>query len=746
MLAKGNDQLMAKIHQIGNRLADPYERSDKIQQRKQARLEKKIRKKYQQQQQLIAFWSKKFVQHINVNNIFDEEQRKEDEALQHIEGKLVKFGVDTDELFRNRKPPPIDPDSIDMEKMAQIANDPNIKSEEDDEEQLENLQNMPDYVIVDEPNDDNDDAEDNDKHHRDDKDAAHEFDEPNDDNDDAEDNDKHHRDDKDAAHEFVKVDVEKYNFKPSQHKYPGLTDVKPPSSLPEYKPIKQPTKTQPHSDHDQTTTPSNSNGQKQTDTKMPSSSSSSNYPGFHTMRPTSHLSTYQPMDASAMKKDANDHEQAQPVPTNYGNLRYDGSSSQNTVYPSMKLDKPKTFTKYKPMDPRNMKPANDNQPRQNMQTTEDNDDDDDLLDELDDIDGTQDVNVQDAQNQAEQSKYDNLKYAGPPIQNKQAEPQSNTHYYPTPMNLEPLPKFTKYTPMQPKKINKADPSNDRLQAKRTDNDDNNKLMKKAMDEDDDEDDLLDDLDGVEVPINMYNDSNQSATRQQTQTQPERQPPSKALPQKPSKSVPPQKPNASNQQMPQIQQPQTHPIAPNVGGFPPAIPRQYAPQPYPQQYMPPRQPVYQQQPYPYPHPPPQAQVYQPAYPYPPPNQQYAPSQLHPQPQPQYSGPVNYKRQQTQMYNSSNTAPKPQQSGNSQNDGGNYPNIYRSKSMDAAQAAGSNSKYPNINTTNANKASGGYPNIYTMPKPMKKNHELRQDTNGSNANEADESEQDEELNDV
>ena len=103
-IAKGTDQLMAKIHQIGNRLADPYERSEKIQQRKQARLQKKIQRQYQKQQQLINFWTKKFCQHIELNNIYNDDVRKEDQTLQKIEAKLIKFGIDTDQLFKDRKP------------------------------------------------------------------------------------------------------------------------------------------------------------------------------------------------------------------------------------------------------------------------------------------------------------------------------------------------------------------------------------------------------------------------------------------------------------------------------------------------------------------------------------------------------------------------------------------------------------------------------------------------------------------
>ncbi len=41
-LAKGNDHLMATIHQISNRLADPHERSEKVRLRKEARMRQRI--------------------------------------------------------------------------------------------------------------------------------------------------------------------------------------------------------------------------------------------------------------------------------------------------------------------------------------------------------------------------------------------------------------------------------------------------------------------------------------------------------------------------------------------------------------------------------------------------------------------------------------------------------------------------------------------------------------------------------
>ena len=103
-IAKGTDQLMAKIHKLGDRLADPHERSEKIQQRKQARLQKKIQRQYEKTQKLINFWTKKFCQHIEINNIYNDDVRKEDDTLQKIEAKLVKYGIDTDQLFEDRKP------------------------------------------------------------------------------------------------------------------------------------------------------------------------------------------------------------------------------------------------------------------------------------------------------------------------------------------------------------------------------------------------------------------------------------------------------------------------------------------------------------------------------------------------------------------------------------------------------------------------------------------------------------------
>lgn len=103
-IAKGTDSLMAKINKLGDRLADPYERSEKMQQRKQARLQKKIQRQAQKTQQLINFWTKKFCQHIEERNIYNDDARKEDDTCQKIEAKLIKYGVDTDQLFQDRKP------------------------------------------------------------------------------------------------------------------------------------------------------------------------------------------------------------------------------------------------------------------------------------------------------------------------------------------------------------------------------------------------------------------------------------------------------------------------------------------------------------------------------------------------------------------------------------------------------------------------------------------------------------------
>ena len=102
-MAKDTDAMIAKINKIGNRLADPHERSEKVKQRREARLQKKVQRQYEKTQQLIQFWSKKFIKHIEVNNITDDEMRKEDETLTHIELKLKKYGIDTDELFKTRR-------------------------------------------------------------------------------------------------------------------------------------------------------------------------------------------------------------------------------------------------------------------------------------------------------------------------------------------------------------------------------------------------------------------------------------------------------------------------------------------------------------------------------------------------------------------------------------------------------------------------------------------------------------------
>ena len=133
-LAKGNDHLMAKIHQISSRLADPHERSERVRQRKEARMRQRIERQSLKQQQLIAFWTRKFANHITSQHIDDEAARREDETLKTIESKLIKLGVDTDGLFRDRS--------------TLCLDDP-----DDEEQQLLDLQNLPDAVPP-EPDDD----------------------------------------------------------------------------------------------------------------------------------------------------------------------------------------------------------------------------------------------------------------------------------------------------------------------------------------------------------------------------------------------------------------------------------------------------------------------------------------------------------------------------------------------------------------------------------------------------------------
>ena len=79
-----------------------------------------------------------------------------------------------------------------------------------------------------------------------------------------------------------------------------------------------------------------------------------------------------------------------------------------------------------------------------------------------------------------QQKYDNLEY----------HPSNNQSLYPSMKQLKPL-KFAKYKPMDPNKMNVTQ---------------QNEIL-------DDDDDLLDDLDDVEVPMDMYKNSNSSKQNQ-----------------------------------------------------------------------------------------------------------------------------------------------------------------------------------------------------------------------------------------
>ena len=288
-----------------------------------------------------------------------------------------------------------------MDKLKQIVNDPNIPSD-DDEQQLEDLNNIPDYVIVD--------------NHED----VH-----NDDNDNG--NDKQMND---KSNEFVKVDIEKYNFKPSNNKYPGLSDIRQASTLPTYEPI------------------------------IP-------------------------------KPKVNDEEESRENGNNYNNLQYNGPS--NNLYPSMQTLKPKTFTKYQPLDPKNIKPPppqNDNE-QQNVINKEQSNDED----------CNQDIDAQ-KEDIPMTNKYANLQYNGPPLSdNNNNNKTDNNDNNPTLYSaLKPMPKFTKYQPMDPKSIKSNATKNNINDNKGTNDETNIETM--------DEDDLLDDLDDIEVPMAMYQNSNQ----------------------------------------------------------------------------------------------------------------------------------------------------------------------------------------------------------------------------------------------
>ena len=92
-LAKGNDHLMAKIHQISSRLADPHERSERVRQRKEARMRQRIERQSLKQQQLIAFWTRKFANHITSRHMDDEAVRREDDTLKAIESNVIKLAL-----------------------------------------------------------------------------------------------------------------------------------------------------------------------------------------------------------------------------------------------------------------------------------------------------------------------------------------------------------------------------------------------------------------------------------------------------------------------------------------------------------------------------------------------------------------------------------------------------------------------------------------------------------------------------
>eukprot|EP01083_Nonionella_stella_P027053 74405_1 len=119
-MAKDIDKLMERVNQIGNRLADPHQRSQNISNRKEERLQKRIQRQAEKTKQLIEYWSKKYIEHIETNHIDNEDMRKEDDSLQQIEAKLIKYGVNTDHLFEKRR----------------VSSIEDIQSEPDDEKQL----------------------------------------------------------------------------------------------------------------------------------------------------------------------------------------------------------------------------------------------------------------------------------------------------------------------------------------------------------------------------------------------------------------------------------------------------------------------------------------------------------------------------------------------------------------------------------------------------------------------------------
>lgn len=104
-ICSSTDSMMARITKISNKLADPQKRSEKMMKRKEERLQKRMQKQIEKSQQIINYWSKKYLEHMITNDIISNEDRENDEYLFNIEEKLNKLDIDCDELFNERKIP-----------------------------------------------------------------------------------------------------------------------------------------------------------------------------------------------------------------------------------------------------------------------------------------------------------------------------------------------------------------------------------------------------------------------------------------------------------------------------------------------------------------------------------------------------------------------------------------------------------------------------------------------------------------
>lgn len=411
-IAKGNDQLMAKIHQIGTRLADPHERSEKVRKRKEARLRQRIERQSLKQQQLITFWTKKFAEHIARNDIDDEDLRKNDENLQNIESKLIKLGIDTNGLFTNRQ-----------KLCAQyVVNE----EEEDEEQQLLNLQNLPDPVL---------DDDDDDEEVGDDVDPQTQS-----------------QSESIESHQWSSVDVESVNFKPLNASYPGFNGMKPMSAL---KMEKVPNSINSEAQNDQKTEALKPHNVSDQTTK---SMDSQRIKDAVKQKAPKSIDSIDDEEADDLLDDLDDIDGTAEIETS-SNQNVDDQSSES-LYPSIKGLKPKQqFTRYQPMKSlksKSMKSQTTSQMK--VDSKDSNESNDDLLDDLDDIDGTlhiignvNGINPKQQQIGDQQTFQGQRTQIGPHHQYQCPVPPQNVSYptYPQQQPYQSQPQRIPYYPVNP---------------------------------------------------------------------------------------------------------------------------------------------------------------------------------------------------------------------------------------------------------------------------------------------------------